>query len=205
MGKDIVMWEFFNKIQSYDISPNECLYLFSLREKITPSRLKNEFNQIQTILLDKGLIKSKDNIYVLSEAGERVVRDLQVFYTKKSKQTNIQLMGEQFKNMVTQYRELFPKKKLPSGKLARNNVNTLIDNFRWFFSEFDYSWEEVLKATRQYVKEYRNKDWQYMKTSQYFISKQDKHRVKVSELADYCDMIRDGVQISDDHFKDKVV
>ena len=44
-----------------------------------------------------------------------------------------------------------------------------------------------------------------MKTSQYFISKQDKHKVKISELADYCDMIRDGIQDSHDHFKETVV
>ena len=101
---------------------------------------------------------------------------------------------------------MFPKKKLPSGKLARNNVNTLIDNFKWFFSTYDYTWDDILNATKLYIKEYRNNDWQYMKTSQYFISKQDKHKVKVSELADYCDMIRDGVSTDDeDHFKERVV
>lgn len=205
MRKDIVMWEFFNKIQSYDISPNECLFLFGIKEKITPSRIKIEMRQIQIMLTDKGLIEIKDGVYVLTDTGSRIVRDLEIFYDKKSKQDNIQKMGKDFKDMVTQYRELFPKSKLPSGKLARNNVNTLIENFKWFFSTYDYTWDDVIKATKAYIKEYRNKDWQYMKTSQYFISKQDKHKVKVSELADYCDMIKDGVHISDEHFKEKVV
>ncbi len=45
-----------------------------------------------------------------------------------------------------------------------------------------------------------------MKTSQYFICKSDKNKVKHSELADYCDMVRDGVEIDDDQpFKEKVV
>ena len=44
-----------------------------------------------------------------------------------------------------------------------------------------------------------------MKTSQYFISKQDKHKIKHCELADYCDMIRDGIREEPDHFEDKVV
>jgi len=44
-----------------------------------------------------------------------------------------------------------------------------------------------------------------MKTSQYFISKQDKSKVRTSDLADYCDMVRDGVEPEDTHFKEKVV
>ena len=56
------------------------------------------------------------------------------------------------------------------------------------------------------VNYYKNKDYLYMKTSQYFICKQDKHKVKHSELADYCDMVRDGVSTDViEHFKEKVV
>ena len=44
-----------------------------------------------------------------------------------------------------------------------------------------------------------------MKTSQYFVAKQDKNKVKYSELADYCDMIHEGVEPEDKHFKEKVV
>ena len=58
-----------------------------------------------------------------------------------------------------------------------------------------------------YINQYEEKDYMYMKTSQYFICKQDKNKVKHSELADYCDMIRDGVTEMDTngHFKEKVV
>ena len=45
-----------------------------------------------------------------------------------------------------------------------------------------------------------------MQTSQYFISKEDKAKVKQSQLADYCDMIRDGVQEEDNnHFSENVI
>ena len=57
-----------------------------------------------------------------------------------------------------------------------------------------------------YVNEYESKDYMYMKTSQYFICKADKNKIKVSELADYCDMIRDGVTLdTKEHFKENVV
>ena len=92
-----------------------------------------------------------------------------------------------------------------AGKPARNNVKALGENFRWFFETYDYSWDEIIKATRMYVNEYRDKDYLYMQTSQYFISKQDKHRVKHSTLADYCDMIIDGIDTEEEHFKENVV
>jgi hypothetical protein len=62
-----------------------------------------------------------------------------------------------------------------------------------------------MNATKMYVNEYRDAEYMYMQTSQYFISKQDKHRVKHSTLADYCDMIRDGIDTEQQTFKEKVV
>jgi hypothetical protein len=44
-----------------------------------------------------------------------------------------------------------------------------------------------------------------MMTSQYFISKQDKNKIKHSELADYCDMVKDGFKEEVKNFNEKVV
>ena len=115
-------------------------------------------------------------------------------------------MGKEYVDKVEEYRELFPAGKLPHGKPARVNVKTLINNFRWFFENYDYTWDEVIDATRRYVNEYAQKDYLYMQTSQYFISKADQSKVKQSQLADYCDMIRDGVEEEDNnHFSENVV
>ena len=114
-------------------------------------------------------------------------------------------MGKNHIDSINKYREVFPAKKLPSGKPARNNVKALGEAFRWFFETYDYTWVDVMKATKMYVNEYRDAEYMYMQTSQYFICKQDKHRVKHSTLADYCDMILEGVSTEDDHFKENVV
>lgn len=46
----------------------------------------------------------------------------------------------------------------------------------------------------------------YMQTSQYFICKSDQSKVKQSQLMDYVDMLRDGIDEDDiNHFKEKVV
>ena len=114
-------------------------------------------------------------------------------------------MGKDFLDKLKEYREIFPAGKLPSGKPARVNIRTLESSFRWFFDMFEPTWDEIIKATKMYVNEYEAKDYMYMKTSQYFISKTDKNKVKTSDLMDYIDMVRDGVIDQPNHFKDKVV
>lgn len=141
----------------------------------------------------------------LTIKAKKVITRFENYFVRAKKRTNIQLMGKEFLKRINEYRDIFPAGKLPSGKPGRVNVKTLENSFRWFFENYDFSWDEVIDATKMYVNAYRDNDYMYMKTSQYFICKTDKYKVKHSELADYCDMIRDGVEIQDDHFKEKVV
>ena len=67
------------------------------------------------------------------------------------------------------------------------------------------AWDEIIDATKMYVNNFESQNYMYMKTSQYFVAKTDKNKVKSSDLADYCDMVRDGVEMEDNHFKEKVV
>jgi len=196
------MWEFFQIITKAGMTPNECLSLFAVNMKITPHHGHN----IET-LLEKGLIEYNEDKehYTITKEARAIMTQLDNYFKKAKKKTDIQLMGKDFVQNINMYREIFPAKKLPSGKPARQNVKALGSSFRWFFETYDYTWPEIIKATRMYVNEFRDKDYQYMMTSQYFISKQDKHRVKHSTLADYCDLINEGIDTEDKHFKEKVV
>ena len=132
-------------------------------------------------LAGQGFIKldKKANTKIsLTVKGQKTISKFENYFIKAKKRTNIQLMGKSFNLKLNEYREIFPAGKIPSGKPAR---------------------------VRMYVNEYRDKEYMYMKTSQYFIAKEGKNKVKSSDLADYCDMIRDGVQTEEDHFKEKVV
>ena len=193
------MWEFLQIILKNNITPNQCLLLYSLKEGIRPSIY---IEQDMVNLINQGFYKSPN----ITDHGKKLMRSLDNYFIKAKKKTAADIMGKDYLENVKKYREAFPTGKLPSGVPARNNVKILTENFRWFFDEFDYNWDEVLKATARYVKEYSSNEYLYMQNSQFFISKQDKHRVKSSKLADYCDMIRDNVKSDDDfHFKEKVV
>lgn len=188
------------------LTPNQLLLLYGIKNSITffPNGVKQEdVGQIFSLEL---AVYDKDNKLILTKKGKSLCVKYDQYFRVAKKRTTTQLLGKGYAEMLKLYREAWPAGKLPSGKPARQNVKTLENAFRWFFDTYDYTWDEVTQATLMYIDEYRDKDYMYMKTSQYFICKQDKHKVKHSELADYCDMVRDGVEPeTKDHFKEKVV
>jgi|TARA_R110000772_G_scaffold176598_1_gene288266 hypothetical protein len=166
-----------------------------------PSKLNIDIDDLVT----QGFLVYENKVYKLTPQAKSFIAHLDNYFIKAKKKTDIQLMGKDFAEQINIYREVFPNKRLPSGKPARVNVKMLSESFRWFFETYDYEWANVIKATKMYVNEYRDAEYMYMQTSQYFICKQDKHRVKSSTLADYCDMIRDGIDTEEKTFKEKVV
>ena len=196
------MWELFQKILKANLTPNQALILFGIKQGIS---LKQTTNKEKYELVLNGYLEKKDDQYIMTQEAKLICIKLDNYFVKAKKKTDIQLMGKNFVDKINNYREIFPAKKLPSGKPARNNVKALGEAFRWFFETYDYTWEDIMKATKMYVNEYRDAQYMYMQTSQYFVCKQDKHRVKHSTLADYCDMILEGVSTEDDHFKENVV
>lgn len=198
------MWELLQKVLQEKITPNQLLLLYSFNEKISVPQI-NPHLELKG-LIKEGYIKQTSNLeYNITREGKAIIRKYNNYFIKAKKKTDIQLMGKDFLDKLKEYREIFPAGKLPSGKPARVNIRTLESSFRWFFDQFEPSWDEIIKATKMYVNEYEEKDYMYMKTSQYFISKTDKNKVKTSDLMDYIDMVRDGVIDQPNHFKEKIV
>ena len=97
-----------------------------------------------------------------------------------------------------------PHQKFSGGKYARANVKNLEGAFRWFFENFDYSWETIYKATKKYVQDYELQNFNYMRTSQYFVRKQTVDKTWESDLANYCEMINSESYKETVYFKDEV-
>ena len=111
------------------------------------------------------------------------------YFKKAKKKTTKDLLGDNFTNNIKTYVEIFPNRKLSSGKYARVNPKNLENSFRWFFENYEYDWDMIFKATKKYIYDYSLKNYEYMRTSQYFIRKQNTDKTYDSELADYCNMI----------------
>jgi hypothetical protein len=185
------------------ITPNQLMLLCSLKNKISIPQinLKKDLDD----LTEKKYIERIEKGVKTTDLGNLLITKYDNIFIKAKKKTNIQLMGKDFNKKLNEYRMLFPSGKLPSGKPARVNVKTLENGFRWFFENYDHTWEDILKATAQYVNEYEDKQYMYMKTSQYFLSKEDKSKIKTSELADYCDMLKEGFENKESYFKERIV
>lgn len=197
------MWELLQKILQDKITPNQLLLLYALDNSLSIPMI-NPHLEIRG-LINSGYIDKVGTKYTINANGKKLMSKYNNYFVKAKKKTSIQLMGKNYTVAVQNYREMFPKKKLPSGKPARVNEKTLIDCFRWFFENYDYTWDEIYQATRKYLNEYEDNNYMYMKTSQYFIVKTLPNKNKSSDLADYCDMIREGTDDDINHFKEKVV
>jgi len=200
------MWELLQKILEDKITPNQLLLLYALDDSLSVPHI-NPHLEIKG-LKREGYINMNEDTDTgceLSVSGRELKNKYDAYFIKAKKTSNTALMGKSYTAKVEAYRELWPARKLPSGKPARVNVKTLTNNFRWFFDNYSYTWEEVIAATKRYLNEYEDQDYMYMKTSQYFISKADQSKVKQSELADYCDMIKEGTDDDIKHFKENIV
>lgn len=98
-----------------------------------------------------------------------------------------------------EYLNLWPKIKLPTGYYARCSVKDIEKAFKAFYKRYKYPWNIVIKATKNYLEDRARNAWEYCKTSQYFIIKND-----MSTLASECESILNG-EDNEVKFKTKVV
>jgi hypothetical protein len=189
----------FRKLNDYGITPNQFYVLHCLSLGMEPLNMNLH---IEIRPLKKFGMIDKTTLAV-TQFGIDVLKDLYSDGTKtkvQPKKTDVQL------DMVIRYIELWPKIKLPSGKPARSDKKNIETNFKWFFTNYSYSWDVVLKATQMYIEEYESKSYKFMRTSQYFIKKSDADKSIQSELADYCSLCEGGGYVNPESvFTDKVV
>jgi len=197
------MDEIFNKLIKEKLTPNSLYVLHCMKNKLSVSKsLANSELEVYR-LKSEGWIN--ENLQLTSKSLI-FMEELGSYFRKSKKKTSKDLMGDNFDTNINLYNSLFPAKKLGSGKYARTNIKNLESGFRWFFENYDYTWETILKATRKYVLEYSMKNYEYMRTSQYFIRKQGSDKSFESDLATYCDMLNyEGPNEEQDIFKEKIV
>ena len=134
------------------------------------------------------------------------MEEINGFFRKSKKKTSRDLMGDEFSQKILEYVNIFPNKKLSSGKYARVNPKNLESTFRWFFETYDYDWDTIISATERYVDEYSLKNYEFMRTAQYFVRKQNMDKSFDSDLATYCDLKQSGYDDDNyDVFKELVV
>jgi hypothetical protein len=179
------MEDIFSKFVKEGITPNSYYVLQCIKNKVVPYSFISKELETKRLINDGWL---KDDL-TLTDKSIIFTTEIEGFFKKSKKKTSKNLLGDNFEDNIKKYSNIFPSIKLSSGKYARSNPKNLENALRWFFETYDYDWETVLLAAKKYVLEYRDINYQYMRTSQYFIRKQNTDKTWDSDLADYCEMI----------------
>jgi len=194
------MNEMWKMLLHHKLTPNEFYLLYSMRESTTTPLINTnlELRGLST----KGWINDKN---VLTTKAKRVLKEVESYFKRSKTKSNILIMGDDFIQQIVKYNDLWPKIKLPTGKAARSAKGNLEPGFRWFFQTYEFDWAIIMKATNFYLDEREKENWNYTRTSQYFIRKQNTDKSWSSDLADCCQLIEDGGgEQSKDHFKEKI-
>ena len=84
-------------------------------------------------------------------------------------------------DFVEDWIKLFPEGIKSGGYYVRSSEKGVKKKFITFFNQYDFSPEEVLRATEKYIEEMRSKGWRGIQLAVNFIEKDGN-----SNLANYC-------------------
>jgi hypothetical protein len=90
------------------------------------------------------------------------------------------------KSLAEQFRDIFPSKKLPSGKYFKSPLRDIEKRLTYFKKYYKYTDDEILRAAKAYVKHAEDVDFKFIRTSMYFIYKEHEG----SDLASWCEEFR---------------
>ena len=124
----------------------------------------------------------------LTEKARLVLEDYSKLFAVTKASIKAKYLTEDFLKNLQEFREIFPNKKLPSGKTARTNFDDLkkkMVDFQIRYPRFD--WDLILDAATHYVETYRKEDYKFMKTAGYYIMKNNE-----SDLASDCELLLEG-------------
>lgn len=174
--------DFYRSLVSKGLEPNEYFYLFlSIQKEHGYNDANFNIHQVRRSLMRKGWLTNDYNI-------TDKVTDCDLFKDNIKITTVVDNVDEYLKNIIA-YRDIFPRKILPSGKPARSSLIELKRRFDWFSSSYNYDWKTILKATDNYVKHYEEKNYNFMQTSAYFIKKEDGKKIIASALSEWCEQV----------------
>ena len=189
----------FNHMTEAKLTPNQFYLLYCLKEGITAPTI-NTHQELRALLVDHWV---KDSTYELEPKALSLISKIDSYFGVQVKKSNNSIMGDDFEANAEKYNIIFPRMKLPSNKPARSPLKEIVTAFREFFKEYDYTWDEIHAGAAYYIEEEEKKGYKYTRTSRYFIRKQDTDKSWISDLAGYCELVRNGEDFEEPKFSQK--
>jgi hypothetical protein len=169
-----------NLLKEHNLTPNSYVYLFCLRYDI-------EFpwgeasQQMLNTLEEGGWIKS---------SSKNVTLRVKFDYTFSTYISGVKDKSEPITKLAEfteQWRNLFPSGIKSGSRPVRGDKKSILRKMSLFTKSYpEYSYQEILDATRAYIFEKKNQDYKFMICADYFISKDG-----VSALASWLEIYKE--------------
>ena len=195
------MGEIFLKMSQAELTPNMFYILYCMHAGIVPDKSVNSSLEITRLKANDWLSEDLD----LTNKSIIFMVEIDGYFKKSKKLTSKELMGDNFMLNIQAYVNIFPNKKLSSGKYARVPAKSLENSFRWFFDTYNFDWQIIFSATQKYISEYESKDYEYMRNSQYFLRKQNIDKSWDSDLATYCEYLSNDPEEENENYCELIV
>ena len=108
------MWELFQIMLKDKITPNQCLLLFAVRNKISTPQI-NAHLELKA-LKSNGYLITDGHKLIITDEGQKMIIKYNNYFVKSKKRTNSQIMGKDFLDNIKKYREMFPARKASKWK-----------------------------------------------------------------------------------------
>lgn len=166
------------------MTPNGYYILYFIDENISFDLPVAHSTEIKRLQLSGHLHPGK--LEITSKGKEFLIEA-----AKLSIRTTKQIMdslGDDFSINILKYRDLFPKGAV-AGRTLRSSTQDISQRMKWFMQTYpQYTWDNILAATENYLRNLNeNNKMEYCKTASYFIKKDDKNKMTVSSLAEWCE------------------
>lgn len=161
----------WSTIRRFGLSPNLMYLLYCIEAKQEINKDSNVTKDLLTKLYENGFVSIEGTKIILTPKGQETLCAIEDICKAPTKN----ILGDGYKEKILTYRDLFPQKGVRSvnGEIRhlRDNEHDLESNFKWFFKNFKYSWEDIINATKRYLSEQVTSEYVYCKQSKYLIKK----------------------------------
>lgn len=161
---------------------------------------RKEYKAVETIMLrTHGL--NKDLYEMLEKEGWVKITGTNLPKDVEIRQQFIELLNDttdmDIRRWVDEYRELFRGKK-PG---AYGDRELCVKHLTWLLTTYEYTKEDVIKATKYYVKSQTRENYKYLMQSNYFLSKQNASTGEVAHpILSYLEEVTDKSFVETEDF-----
>ena len=171
-------------MKNQNLTPNGYYILYYIDENIAFDLPVAHSTEIKRLQLSGHLHPTKLEV---TSKGKEFLIEAAKLSIRTTKQL-IDSLGDDFGANILKYRDLFPKGAIV-GRTLRSSAQDISQRMKWFMQTYpQYTWENILNATENYLRNLsENNKMEYCKTASYFIKKDDKNKMTVSSLAEWCE------------------